>query len=329
MINIVVDMMGGDDSYKITVPSVEKFANENKDVNLYCIGTPTHLTKLTGLGLPNLFIIPSKTVVKMDADPMSALKDVDSSLMVGIKTLIDNDYDAIVSAGSTGALLSASVFKIKRISGIKRPALTTSLPTTKGDKKTVVLDLGANTECSAIELEQFATLGSIYYSIVYQENRPSVAQLNIGTEEEKGTAVNKEVYTSLKNNKNINFVGNIESREVLNGLADVVICDGYSGNIFLKSTEGAIKAMSTLLKAAFKKNLFSKLSYLGVRKSIGEMKEKMNYKSVGGAILLGVNKVVVKAHGSSDEKAFYSALKLTKTLVVNNIVEKIKEEISK
>ena len=184
--------------------------------------------------------------------------------------------------------------------------------------------------CFTVALLALAAFAFCFGAFNFGVNKASAADWTYGTkEEEKGTSVNKEVFTSLKNNENINFIGNIESREVLNGLADVVICDGYSGNIFLKSTEGAIKAMSSLLKASFKKNLLSKISYLGVRKSLKEMKEKMNYKSVGGALLLGVNKVVVKAHGSSDEKAFYSALKLTKTLAENNIVEKIKEEIAK
>lgn len=322
--NIVIDMMGGDNGIKSTIPAIKKIIDTYSNINLYCVGDLALLNELNSYS-PRVHIIPSLTVLKMDVDPMSALKDKDSSLSVAIKTLLDNDFDAIISAGSTGALVSSSIFKIKRINGVKRPALVTSLPTLLGDKKVVVLDLGANIECDEVELNQFAILGSLFYKSLYKVKSPKVFALNIGEEEEKGKEVNKKAYKLLKENNLISFEGNIEGREVLTGFADVIVTDGYSGNIFLKSTEGAIKSMSKLLKEVFLKNLVTKLSYLGVKDSLKEMKTKLDYKKVGGALLLGVNKIVVKAHGNSDEYAFFNAIELTIKLIENNLLNEIKE----
>lgn len=325
MINLVIDMMGGDNGFKATSEAVKEFLKDNDDTCLTLVGNKEYVD--TFKDYKNVQIVYSETLLSMDVDPMKALKDEKSSLMVAIKELLDNDFDGIISAGSTGALLTAAIFKVKRIEGIKRPGLITSFPTLLGDKKTVVIDLGANLVNTAEELVQFAKLGKIYYSLAYKVENPAIYQLNNGTEEEKGRDINKEAFTILKNDSSLNFCGNIEARDVLQGNADVVVTDGFSGNIFLKATEGGVKAMSTLLKEAFMKNLGTKICYLLLRKQIKEMKKKMDYKNVGGAMLLGVNKIVVKAHGSSDAKAFLSALNLSKKLANDNIIEKIKGEI--
>lgn len=321
----VIDMMGGDNGLEATIPATKELLEKHKDVEVYLIG---QLDKLTDFKeSERVHLVESKSVLAMDVDPMTALKQLDSSLMVGIKTYLENKCDAFISAGSTGAILSAAIFKIKRLPKITRPCLITSFPTVKDNKKFVVCDLGANSANTKEELKQFAIMGSLYYSIIYGEKNPSVYLLNNGTEEEKGNELTKEAYQLLKENKSINFKGNIEGRDPLFGEIDVLVADGFTGNVFLKSVEGTAKAMSNMIKEAFKKNLLTKIGYLFSKKGIDGIKTKMDYKNVGGALLLGVNGIVIKAHGSSDARSFMSALENAYKLGKVDIVNKIKEEL--
>ena len=322
-----IDMMGGDNGLKATIGATKEFIKRHKDVEFFLIGDLNALSEFNNQ--TNVHLVESKTVLKMDVDPLTALREKDSSLMVGIDTYLKNGCDALISAGSTGALLSAAIFKIKRIEGITRPCLITSFPTIKKDKKFVVCDLGANNANTKEELVQFAIMGSIYYSILYHSNNPEVYLLSNGTEEEKGSPLGKEAYPLLKECESINFKGNIEARDPLFGDIDVLVADGYSGNIYLKAVEGTAKAMSSMLKTAFKRNVFSMIGYLFSKKGIEEMKQKMDYKNVGGALLMGVNGVVIKAHGSSDVQSFLSALENGYKLVSVDIVNKFKEELIK
>lgn len=323
----VIDMMGGDNGLKATIGATKEFIKRHKDVEFFLIGDLNALSEFNNQ--TNVHLVESKTVLKMDVDPLTALREKDSSLMVGIDAYLKNGCDALISAGSTGALLSAAIFKIKRIEGITRPCLVTSFPTIKKDKKFVVCDLGANNANTKEELVQFAIMGSIFYSILYHSNNPEVYLLSNGTEEEKGSPLGKEAYPLLKECESINFKGNIEARDPLFGDIDVLVADGYSGNIYLKAVEGTAKAMSSMLKTAFKRNVFSMIGYLFSKKGIEEMKQKMDYKNVGGALLMGVNGVVIKAHGSSDVQSFLSALENGYKLVSVDIVNKFKEELNK
>ncbi len=322
----VIDMMGGDSGIEATIGATKEFIKRHPNVELFLIGDLNALE--TFKDHENIHLVESKTVLKMDVDPLTALKEKDSSLMVAIETYLANNCDCLISAGSTGALLSAAIFKIKRIPGITRPCLITSFPTIKKNKKFVVCDLGANNSNTKEELLQFAIMGSIYYSIVYQEENPKVYLLSNGTEEEKGSPVSKEAYPLLKDCKSINFKGNIEARDPLYGDIDVLVSDGYTGNIFLKSVEGTAKVMSKMIKDAFKKNILTMIGYLFSKKGINEIKEKMDYKNVGGALLMGVNGVVIKAHGSSDVRSFLSALENGYKLVEVDIVNKFKKELA-
>ena len=322
----VIDMMGGDSGIEATIGATKEFIKHHPNVELFLIGDLNALE--TFKDHENIHLVESKTVLKMDVDPLTALKEKDSSLMVAIETYLANNCDCLISAGSTGALLSAAIFKIKRIPGITRPCLITSFPTIKKNKKFVVCDLGANNSNTKEELLQFAIMGSIYYSIVYQEENPKVYLLSNGTEEEKGSPVSKETYPLLKDCKSINFKGNIEARDPLYGDIDVLVSDGYTGNIFLKSVEGTAKVMSKMIKDAFKKNILTMIGYLFSKKGINEIKEKMDYKNVGGALLMGVNGVVIKAHGSSDVRSFLSALENGYKLVEVDIVNKFKKELA-
>lgn len=322
----VIDMMGGDNGLEASIPATKELLKKYDDVEVYLVGDETKLTEFSNNN--RVHIVGSKTVLSMDVDPMTALKEHDSSLMVSIKTYLDNKCDALISAGSTGALLSASIFKIKRLPNITRPCLITSFPTIKDNKKIVVCDLGANSTNTKEELNQFALMGSLYYEILYGEKSPRVYLLNNGTEEEKGNEVTKEAYQLLKENKSINFKGNIEGRYPLYGNIDVLVADGFTGNIFLKTVEGTAKVMSQMIKDAFKRNLLSKIGYLCSKKGIDGIKTKMDYKNVGGALLLGVNGVVIKAHGSSDTRSFLSALDNAYKLTKVDIVSKIKKELA-
>ena len=322
----VIDMMGGDSGIEATIGATKEFIKRHPNVELFLIGDLNALETFNDHN--NIHLVESKTVLKMDVDPLTALKEKDSSLMVAIETYLANNCDCLISAGSTGALLSAAIFKIKRIPGITRPCLITSFPTIKKNKKFVVCDLGANNSNTKEELLQFAKMGSIYYSIVYQEENPKVYLLSNGTEEEKGSPVSKEAYPLLKDCKSINFKGNIEARDPLYGDIDVLVSDGYTGNIFLKSVEGTAKVMSKMIKDAFKKNVLTMIGYLFSKKGINEIKEKMDYKNVGGALLMGVNGVVIKAHGSSDVRSFLSALENGYKLVEVDIVNKFKKELA-
>lgn len=322
---LVIDMMGGDNGIKATIPALKEFLNKHNDVFIYAVGNLSLTKELNDN--KRVKVVLSKSVLKMDVDPMTAYRDENSSLMVATNTFINENCDAMISAGSSGALLTASIFKIKRIPGVIRPGFITSFPTIKKGKKFVVCDLGANNSNSKEELAQFATMGSLYYEFVYNEKKPRVFLLSNGTEEEKGSPITKEAYKLLKADNEINFKGNTEGRDALFGDMDVLVADGFSGNIFLKATEGCAKAMSLMTKEAFKRNIFSKIGYLFAKKGFVEMKEKMDYKNVGGAMLVGVNGIVIKAHGNSDKQSFMSAMEIAYSLYMVDIVNKFKESM--
>ncbi len=321
----VIDMMGGDNGVETTIGAVKEFLKLHDDVEFFCIGNVESLKPLEGT--PRVTIVPSKEVLKMDVDPMEAMHKHEASLNIAMDTYIKEKCDCLVSAGSTGALVSEGVFKIRRLPGIKRPCLVSPFPTVIKGKKFVCADLGANIENTSENLVQFAKITSIFYRLAYNVENPKVYLLNNGTEEEKGNALMKETYQLLKNDSSINFIGNMEAREPLNGECDVLITDGFTGNIFLKSTEGACKAMSNLIKRSFKTNLLTKIGYLFSKKGFKDMSETMDYKSTGGAMLLGVNGLLIKAHGSSDVRTFVSSLKIGYKLAKSDVVNKIKENL--
>lgn len=321
MVKIVVDCMGGDLGSPAVINGIKEFLKENKDVEITAVGKQEELTELSSL----CRIIDARDIVPMEAGALEVMRLKNSSMMKAIKLLKDEQLDAVVSCGSTGGFLSASTINLKMIPGVKRAALVAPFPTKIKGKKVVILDIGANNENSPEELAQFALIGKLYCSSIYNNQNPAVYLLSNGTEEEKGAPEVKKAHKLLKESNFPNFKGNIEARDVLNGEADVVVSGGFAGNVFLKASEGVAKIMSSMMKSAFKKNLWTKLGYLHVKKGIKEMSQTMDYKNTGGAMLLGVNGVVVKAHGSSDAHAFKCALDVAKSLSENRIIDKIKE----
>ena len=323
MVKIVVDAMGGDNGSAIVVEAINNFLKDYNDVELTVVGKKEELESLEG----KVRILDARDIVPMEAGALEVMRLKNSSMMVAIKTMKDEGLDAIVSCGSTGGFLSAATINLKMIPGVKRAALVAPFPTSIKGKYVTILDIGANNENSPEELVQFAMMGKLYAQSIYGIEQPKTYLLSNGVEEGKGAPEVKEAYKLLKESNFEGFSGNIEARYALNGDADVVVADGFTGNIFLKSSEGIAKMMSSMIKKAFKRNLWSKLGYLHVRKGMKEMADTMDYKNTGGAMLLGINGNVVKAHGSSDARAFYHALRVAKLLAEKDVVNAIKKGI--
>jgi glycerol-3-phosphate acyltransferase PlsX len=259
-------------------------------------------------------------------DAKSVLKEKpDSSLAVGFKLLNEGRGDAFVSAGNTGAVTVGATFITKRIKGVKRPAIASIMPSAQ--KPFLLMDCGANAECRSEFLCQFGLLGSLYMQNIMGYENPRVALANNGEEETKGTPVVKEAYALMKN-ANYNFVGNIEGRQIPFGDADVVVADGFTGNLILKTYEGVAKVLMNGIKKAFYKNTLSKISYLGVKSGINDMKAQFDYKEYGGAVLLGVKKPVVKAHGSADARTFKNAVKQAVWFLQTDLINKIEKVLN-
>ena len=251
-------------------------------------------------------------VVDMHDDPGSVIhKRKNSSMVVGLKMLAEGQGDAFISAGSTGALLTGATLIVKRVRGIRRAAMGPAFPNKAGGK-TVILDCGANAECTPEFLLQFGLVGSLFAKKSLGVANPKVGLLNIGTEDSKGTPLQKEAYVLLQKAHErglINFVGNVESRDVPLGAVDVVVCDGFSGNVLLKGIEGTARFMGSLMSRMFKKNLLSKIAALLVMKDIKAFKKMLDYREIGGTQFLGIKKAVIKAHGASDALAFRNAVR--------------------
>ena len=257
-------------------------------------------------------IANAEDVVDMHDDPARVIhKRKDSSMVVGLKMLSDGQGDAFISAGSTGALLTGATLIVKRVKGIRRAAMGPAMPNKAGGK-TIIVDCGANAECTPEFLLQFGLVGSLHAKKSLGVENPKVGLLNIGTEDSKGTQLQKDAYALLKDAGErglINFVGNVEARDVPLGAVDVVVCDGFAGNVLLKSIEGTAMFMGSLMSKMFKKNLLSKLAALLVMKDIKAFKKMLDYREIGGTQFLGIRKPVIKAHGSSDALAFRNAIR--------------------
>lgn len=322
MIKIAVDAMGSDNGSSIVVSAIKNFLNDYKDVELTVYGKKEELSELIGLAK----IVDCRDVMGMEDGALQIMRKKETSMIKAIEGAKNDNLDGVVSAGSTGAFLTASTIHLKLIDGIQRAALVSPFPTI-GEKSVIILDIGANNENTAQHLVEFAKMGRVFSKVYNDIDEPRVYLLSNGAEEKKGSPIVKEAHQLLKESKFKGFKGNIEARYVLAGDADVVVSGGFEGNVFLKGAEGTAKLVTTLLKQAFKKNIFTKIGYLFARSGIKDMAVKMDYKSYGGAMLLGVNKVVVKGHGSSDANSFYHAIRVAYELIKKNMINKIKEEL--
>ena len=314
---VILDAMGGDHAPEAPVMGALQAAKDfGAQITLVGKGEEI-LGVLRDQGIETLpagvEIANAEEVVDMHDDPANVIrKKKNSSMVVGLRMLAEGEGDAFVSAGSTGALLSGATLIVKRVKGIRRAAMGPVMPNKAGGK-TVILDCGANAECTAEFLLQFGIVGSLYAKKYLKVDSPRVGLLNIGTEDTKGTPLQKEAYALLQDASGqglINFVGNVEARDVPLGAVDVVVCDGFSGNVLLKSIEGTAMFMGSLMKhRIFKRNALSAIGYLFCRKGVGEVLKMLDYRQIGGTQFLGITKPVIKAHGSSDVLAFRNAVK--------------------
>ena len=330
---IIVDAMGGDNAPQAPVRGALAAAKEY-GVEVVLVGRGEDiLSVLEQDGLHNLpagvEIAHADQVVEMCDNPATAFREKkNSSLTIGLTMLKNGEGDAFVSAGSTGALLSAATLLVKRVKGIRRAALAPVVPTGKGGA--ILIDCGANAECTPEYLLQFAFMGSYYAERVLGCPEPRVGLLNIGAEESKGTDLQRETLVLLKKageEGRINFVGNVEAREAVEGAVDVIVCDGYSGNIFLKTMEGTGLFLARELKKMFKKNLLTKLAAVLVSGGLREFKKLMSSSEVGGTALIGISRPVIKAHGSSDDYAMKNAVRQAVQFASSGIIEDITENI--
>ena len=313
---IILDAMGGDNAPQAPVlGAIEAAKTFGSQITLVGKGEEIlEVMRKNGIEtLPEgMEIANADDVVDMHDDPATVVrKRKNSSMMVGLKMLADGQGDAFVSAGSTGALLSGATLVVKRVKGIRRAAMGPAMPNKTGGK-TVICDCGANAECTPEFLLQFGVVGSLFARKSLGVENPKVGLLNIGTEDSKGTQLQKDAYALLKQAGDeglINFVGNVEGRDVPLGAVDVVVCDGFAGNVLLKSIEGTAMFMGSLMSKMFKKSVLSKIAAALVMKDIKAFKKLLDYREIGGTQFLGIKKPVIKAHGSSDELAFRNAIR--------------------
>ncbi|MGL5725335.1 phosphate acyltransferase PlsX, partial [Cetobacterium sp.] len=247
----------------------------------------------------------------------------DASMNRMLELVKSGEAQASVSAGNTGALISASQLKLRRVKGVLRPAITTIFPSKKGD--IVLMDVGANADCRPEFLNQFATMGSLYYEEMFGVKNPKVGLLNIGTEEGKGNEITREAFNLLKSNDTVNFVGNIESREMMDGDVDVVVADGFTGNMVLKTAEGTAKFIFSILKEEIGKSFFGKIGALLLMPILKKLKNKLDSSEYGGALFLGINGISIKAHGNSSAKGIKNALKVANKFAEDKFIDRLTE----
>ncbi len=321
MMKMAIDAMSGDLGSSIVVEAVQSFMKQYQDTELYVCGKKEELTALEGM--TNVQIIDSRDVISMNDSIMTIRRKKEASMYKAVNLCKDNVCETVVSAGSTGAFYACAMFFLKRLNGVDKCGLLSTIPTKNG-KGVCMCDMGANAENTAEHLNSFAVMGTCYIEAVKGIKNPKVALLNIGAEEKKGNEMHIEAYQLLKNNPNINFVGNIEGREIIEGNVDLIVTDGFSGNIALKTVEGTAKIIMDMLKEGLMSSTRSKIAAVLAKPVLKALKGKMNSGSVGGAFLAGFEKPIIKAHGSSDAYAFENAMKMARNMVKEQSIEKMK-----
>lgn len=329
---IVLDAMGGDYAPLEIVKGAVEAIDENKNIRVILVGIEglikEELLKYN-YDKDRIEIKNATEVIGMDetTSPTVAVRTKkDSSMNVALEMVKNGEAMACISAGNTGALMTASQLKLKRIKGVLRPAITTVFPA-NNNKNIVLLDAGANADCKPEYLDQFATMANEYAKVLLNIDNPRVGLLNIGEEDGKGNELTKSAFYLLKENKNINFCGNIETHEMINGNIDVVVTDGFTGNIVLKTAEGTARFMKNIIKDGVKKSLLAKIGALFMSSVFKDMKKKSDSSEYGGALFMGLNGISIKAHGNSDSKAIKNAILVGNKFAENNFIESLKKVI--
>ena len=326
---IALDAMGGDNAPDAIVEGALRALRKFKDIRILLVGPEDRLSgMIAGADVKDrIEIVNATEVIEMDESPMlSVRKKKDSSLVVAMNLVREGRAGAVVSAGSTGAVLAGGMFKIGRIPGIERPALAPVLPGLH--KHFLLIDSGANVDCQPKYLLQFGLMGSVYMKSVMDVKVPKVGLINIGAEAEKGNKLTKESYELMEAQTSYSFGGNCEARDIFTGDFDVAVADGFAGNIVLKHTEGLAKALFTMIKQELMASLPTKIGALLAKPAFRKIKRRMDYNAVGGAPLLGVNGAVVKAHGSSGGEAIENAVRQARRMLEGDVVGKIREGLA-
>ncbi len=327
-ITLAVDAMGGDHGVASTLPACRAFLEAHPDASLILVGLPEALRDFSH---PRARVVPASEVVSMD-DPIEVAlrKKKDSSMRVAIAQVKEGLADAAVSSGNTGALMAIARYVLKTLDGIDRPAIATQMPNIQGGS-TTVLDLGANVDCQPEHLFQFAIMGSALVSVLKGEDQPSVGLLNIGEEIIKGNEIIKkagELLRSASNSGDLNFYGNVEGNDIYTGLTDLVVCDGFVGNVALKASEGLAKMIGQFLKDEFSSNILTKAAAIGAYPVLNAFKKRVDHRRYNGAALLGLRGLVFKSHGSADALAFEAALNKAYDSASHGLLDKLQQRIS-
>ncbi|MBQ7452793.1 MAG: phosphate acyltransferase PlsX [Clostridia bacterium] len=328
----IIDAFGGDHAPKEIVMGAVSSVNLLDDVEIILTGDEAKIrAELNDIGYigDKISIINAPEVITCEEQPTLAIRQKkNSSLVVGLDTLAQReDIDGFISAGSTGAVLAGALFRVGRLDGVLRPAVCPLLPNAKGGK-TLLIDSGANVDSKPEYLVQFAVMGSAYMRATFGLEKPRVALISVGVEDEKGNELTKTAFEKLKSMPEINFVGNMEARDMLSGEYDVLVCDGFVGNVALKSTEGAVAFLMQEIKDLIKTGgLRAKIGALFLKKSLKKLKQRIDYTSVGGSPFLGVKKLVIKSHGSSKAKTIYSCVCQARELVLSKTLQTIEKDL--
>jgi glycerol-3-phosphate acyltransferase PlsX len=328
MTTIAVDCMGGDHGTRVTLAACRNFLTHHPDAQLLLVGLPQSLSSFVH---SRAKVVAASEVVGMD-DPIEVAlrKKKDSSMRVAIQQVKEGAAQAAVSAGNTGALMAIARYLLKTLDGIDRPAIAAQIPNAKGHA-TTVLDLGANVDCTAEHLLQFAVMGSALVSVLTDDQNPTVGLLNIGEEIIKGNEIIKragELLRSAANSGDLNFYGNVEGNDIFKGTTDIVVCDGFVGNVSLKVSEGLASMMVGFIKAEFSRNFLTKLSAIVAYPVLSAFKRRVDHRRYNGAALLGLRGLVFKSHGSADELAFENALNRAYDAARNNLLDRVQVRIA-
>ncbi|HEL0021979.1 TPA: phosphate acyltransferase PlsX [Streptococcus equi subsp. zooepidemicus] len=329
MKKIAIDAMGGDHAPKAIVEGVNQAIEAFSDIEIQLYGDQSRIESYL-VKSDRVSVVHTDEKINSDDEPAKAIRrKKNASMVLAARAVKDGRADAVLSAGNTGALLAAGLFIIGRIKGVDRPGLLSTLPTVDGSGFDM-LDLGANAENTAEHLHQYAILGSFYAKHVRGIAKPRIGLLNNGTEATKGDSLRKEVYKLLASDSSLQFIGNVEARDLMSGVADVVVADGFTGNAVLKSIEGtAMSIMGQLKSAIAVGGVKAKLGALLLKGSLYDLKDTLDYSSAGGAVLFGLKAPLVKSHGSSDAKAIFHTIKQVRTMLETDVVGQLVEEFSK
>jgi len=330
-ITLALDVMGGDNAPAVVLHGAELALKRQRNLSFLLFGSENEVKSLLDLH-PELAKVsqfyPTTQVIDAEVKPSAAVRGyADSSMVRAIQAVADKRADAVISAGNTGAYMALAMMILKRAAGIQRPAIATLLPTLKG--ASVVLDLGANVECDAEMLEQFAVIGAVYASLALHKTQPTVGLLNVGSEDLKGKDTVKEAAQRLRANSHVNFFGFVEGDDIAKGTVDVVVTDGFTGNVALKTAEGTVRLVVETLRAALRGSWLARCGALLARRGLRQLKDRLDPRNHNGAILLGLDGVAVKSHGGTDAHGFANAVLVAADLVKQQLKPRIIAELAR